>query len=334
MAGNIPTIPGTSPVQDIQIGTKMDSRYQQAAIGATADVFSSAMGVVQDYELRKQKAEEVAGFNQASIVLNKATADYQHGLKTMKDQDIVPKWQEQAQKTKDELLQTTQGWSGPAKAKFSQTLDTWQNDSTIQFQVAGDHLASQRRKATAVAASNEFLQTGDPAYLENAKQAITSARDAGDMTPDEASMHIGALQKGLEMNQVQYGMEDDPFSMATALTDKGEDGGYKNFSAIPASQRAPLIFRANKLSNETRVATMRSFTQQIADARNNGEGLPDREALDVVAKHQGISPKWMDKLYAPPKPELDTKQYATDVVELNHMNLQDDPDGKNYARAT
>jgi hypothetical protein len=79
---------------------------------------------------------------------------------------------------------------------------------------------------------------------------------------------------------------------------------------------------------------MRGITQQIADARANNEELPDRANLDVMAKHQGISPKWMDKQFAPPKPELDTKQYASDVVELNHMNLVDDPDGKNYARAT
>ncbi len=331
---NIPTIPNTAPVQDVQIGTKVDSRFQQGVISAQANVFSEAMNVVSDYELRKQKAEEVAGFNQASITLNKATADYQHNLKTMKDQDIVPKWQETAQKVKDDLLKNTEGWSGAAKRKFSQTLDTWQNDSTIQFQVAGDHLASERRKATAIAASNEFLQTGDPAYMENAKQAITSAVQAGDMTPTEGQVHIGAMQKNLEMNQVAYGTMADPFSMYDALTAKGDGGKYENFTSIPAYQRPRLIFEATRIANGVRAETMRGFTQAVADARDANQPLPDRDQLDVIAKKQGISPKWMDKLYAAPKPELDTTQYAKDVVELNHMNLVDDPDGKNAARAT
>jgi hypothetical protein len=236
---NIPSIPNTAPVQDIQIGTKVDSRYRLAAIGAEANVFSEAMGVVSDYELRKQKAEEVAGFNSASIVLNNATSDYQHGLKAMDDKDIVPKWQEQAQKTKDELLQTTQGWSPAAKAKFGQTLDTWASDSTIQFQVAGDHLASQRRKATAIAASQEFLQTGDPAYLVNAKQAITSAQKAGDMTPDEAAMHIGVLTRGLQTNQILNGIEADPVSTLRDI----KAGQFKD---VPPKQLKQLEGVANK----------------------------------------------------------------------------------------
>ncbi len=230
---NIPTIPGSAPVQDVQIGTKVDSRFQQGVISAQANVFSEAMNVVSDYELRKQKAEEVAGFNAASITLNKATADYQHNLKTMKDQDIVPKWQETSQKVKDDLLKSTDGWSGAAKRKFSQTLDTWQNDSTIQFQVAGDHLASQRRKATAVAASQEFLQTGDESILPNAKQALTTARDAGDMTQAEYDQHVSALTRGLQTNQILNGIESDPVKTLRDI-----DAG--DFKDVPAKQLLQL----------------------------------------------------------------------------------------------
>lgn len=330
----IPSIPIPAPVSSIEQGTKIDPRSQLALIGQTADTVSTALGVISEYEQRKQKAEEVAGFNQASIVLNKATADYQHNLKTMPDKDIVPKWQEEAAKVKDSVMQNMSGWSQAAKRKMAQHLDTWASDSTIQFQVAGDHLASERRKATAVAAAHEFLQTGDPAFLENAKQAITVARDAGDFTATEASAHIGALQHGLEMNQVQINMEQDPFAMRDTLEAKDENGKYLNFTAIPASQRAPLIFRANKLSNETRVQTMREWTQMMADARNEGTAVPDRELLNPEAKRQGISPKFLDKLYAPPKPELDTAQYQKDVYELKHLDLVDDPTGKNLTRAT
>ena len=335
---NIPSIPIPAPIQTEQIGTKIDPRNQLAAIGAAGDVaaqgLNTGLGIVADYEKRKQKAEEVAGFNAASIALNQATAAYQHNLKTMKDGDIVPQWQATSQKVKDQLLTTTQGWGPEAKAKFAQTLNNWQSDSTIHFQVASDNLSSLRRKATAFAAEREFLQTGDPEDMKRAQQGLKNALDAGDMTQEEYDLHADGLQKGFEMNIVQFNMENDPFSMKAALEERGKDGKYVNFTAIPATQRPTLLFRANRLENETRAQTMRDWRQAISDARDNGTPLPDQTMMEMEAKRQGIDPGWVKKALAPPKPELDQAAYAKDVVKLNHLNLQDDPSGANLAEAT
>ncbi len=262
----IPTIPNTAPVQDVQIGTKVDSRFQQGVISAQANVFSEAMGVVSDYEQRKQKAEEAAGFNAASITLNKATADYQHNLKMMPDKDIVPQWQQTSQKVKDDLLKTTEGWSGPAKRKFSQTLDTWQSDSTIQFQVAGDHLASQRRKATAIAASQEFLQTGDESLMGNAKAALTTAKNAGDMTQAEYDQHVSALTRGLQTNQILNGIESDPVATLRDI-DAGE------FKDVPAKQLLQLKGTARRAV----VAVQNAGRDDLLQRHDAGEIIDEGE---------------------------------------------------------
>lgn len=224
---NIPTIPGTSQVESPELGVKIDPRSRLMAIGQAAETIGEGLSVISDYEQRKQKAEEVAGFNQTSIVLNKATSDYQHGLATMDDKQIVPKWEEIATKTKDEVMKNTAGWTPAAKNKLSQTLDTWTSDSTIQFQVASDHLGSQRRKATAVAASQEFLQTGDKEMLPNAMNALKAAKDAGDMTEAEYNQHVSGLTRGLETNQIMNGIASDP--QATLRDMKA--GEFKNVPA-------------------------------------------------------------------------------------------------------
>ncbi len=276
---NIPTIPNTAPVQDVQIGTKVDSRFQQGVISAQANVFSEAMGVVADYEVRKQKAEEAAGFNAASITLNKATADYQHQLKTMPDKDIVPKWQETSSKVKEDLLGQTQGWSGAAKRKFAQTLDTWQNDSTIQFQVAGDHLASQRRKATAIAASQEFLQTGDESLMPNAKAALTTARDAGDMTQAEYDQHVSSLTRGLQTNQILNGIEADPVATLRDI----EAGEFKD---VPAKQLLQLKGTARRAV----VALQNGGRDELLRRHDAGEIIDEGE-IQAMESTGAISPR-------------------------------------------
>lgn len=230
---DIPTIPGSAFIDTQTIGTKIDPRHRLAVIGATADTISQGLEVVGEYEEKKQKAEEIAAFNNASIVLNKTTADYQHRLKTIPDQQIVPQWSEIATKTKDGLLQGTHGWTPASRAKFQQHLDSWQSDSTIQFQVAGDHLASQRRKATATAAATEFLQSGDETLMPNAVSAIHAAVDAGDMAPEEGKAMIAQFPRTLQENQIRNGMEADPVA---TLKDINEG----HFKDVPPMAMATL----------------------------------------------------------------------------------------------
>lgn len=214
---NIPVIPGSSRVSSPELGVQVNAKPRLRALGQAAETFgagakavSDAAQSIADYEQHKQRAEEVASFNQASIVLNKTTEDYRHNLPTMKDQQIVPDWTKIAGTTKQQILDDSKNLSPAAQKKLSQHLDTWAGNSTIEFQVASDHLATQRRKATATAASEQFLQSGDPAFIPNATAAIKAAQNAGDITPEEADQRIAQFPRVLQENQIRNGIEADP----------------------------------------------------------------------------------------------------------------------------
>lgn len=275
---NIPTIPGTAQVESPELGVQVNPRSRLMAIGQAAETIGEGLSVISDYEQRKQKAEEVAGFNQTSIVLNKATSDYQHGLATMDDKEIVPKWEEIALKTKDEVMKNTAGWTPAAKNKLSQTLDTWASDSTIQFQVASDHLGSQRRKATAVAASQEFLQTGDKEMLPNAMNALKAAKDAGDMTEAEYNERTQGLTRGLEENQIRIGMTSDPQSTLKAM-DSGE------FKDVPPKSLHTLRGQVVKAISDQQNATRDDFTKRV-----DSHDIVSDEELDGAEQSGKISP--------------------------------------------
>ena len=111
----IPTIPGSARVPDTQIGVKRDVTPRLRALGEARQTVGKANAAVQDamgnvleYEQRKQKAWEVAAFNNAATVTNKVTQGYASQLKQAKTEEaikaIVPNWGKIASETKTNLL--------------------------------------------------------------------------------------------------------------------------------------------------------------------------------------------------------------------------------------
>lgn len=272
---NIPTIPNSQRIQDQQIGVHVGARPGLQRLQAEKDVWNSAtnavvtgMDVVQDYEERKRRAEEVAAFNKASIVMNKATEDFTHKLRTIPDQQVVPNWTAYSKQVADQAL-TASGLEGPAKTRLMQHLATWQSDSTINFQVAADMLGSQRRMSTAAAAAHEFLKSGDPATMDNAKAAVDAAVKAGDWTPEHAKLFTDQFPSVLQENQIRNGMEADPFNTL-------KDINAGKFKSVPSGPMATL-------RRQTQAAVAR---QQNAGRDDLSRRLDDGEIIDEAELKQ------------------------------------------------
>ena len=260
---NIPTIPGSARVPDQQIGTKVDVQPRLQAlgqlrktVGQAAGALDEGLSAVADYEQRKRRAEEAAFFNQTSVTLMKVTSDARHNLKKQPDQDIVPNWTATSTATK-QTIQDDPGFakmSPDAQRELKRHLDSWQGNSTAEFQVNADKLASQRRNATAVAAKNAFLKTGDPAMRTNAVAALTAAKNAGDMTKQQFDFEVAGMDEQLEKNQILNGIDNNPY----ATLKKINAGGYKNVSETDL----------NALKNQAERQT--NYVQ-----RQTGDGLID-----------------------------------------------------------
>lgn len=229
---NIPTIPGTAQAQDVGAGAKVDPRYQEQRIAAGAQTLNAGVGAVvsgvsaiADYEQKKQNAEDVAGMNQATISLNLVTSGFRSKLKQMPDKQIVPKWGEVSEDTKQKVMDSVgPNLSPQAKRVLGNHLNLWQSDATTQFQIASDELGSQRRKATAESAAHMALQSGEPEAINNATASIDAAVKAGDWTPQQADFFKAQFPRILSENQVRNGMEANPVATLNDIQSGKFDG--------------------------------------------------------------------------------------------------------------
>jgi hypothetical protein len=108
------------------------------------------------------------------------------------------------------------------------------------------------------------------------------------------------------------------------MTEKDDAGAYKYLGNLPAAARETLTFRAHKAAAETRTNTMREWAQNVADAQAGQGPMPDRETIEAEAKHQGISPKWVAKLFAPPT-ATDPHEFATAYGAVTGYDPDNDP---------
>ena len=277
----IPTIPGTAQVQDTQIGSKVNVQPRLRALGEARQAFGEAnaaiqggIGMVQDYEERKRKAEEAGFFNKTAIATMSATSTFRHGIKTMPDDQIVPNWTTAAAAVKQTQLEdpTFQKMSPKAQQALRINLDKWQGQSTGEFQVAADRLGSKRRNATAVAAKAAFLKTGDPAMKTNAVAALQGALKAGDMTKDQYDYEVKGMDEQLEKNQILNGIDSNAYSTLQDI----KAGKFKNVSEMD------LNTLRNQAERQVNYEQRTNSGDLINDYATSGVAKPDKELNEMV----------------------------------------------------
>ena len=265
----IPTIPGTAQVADTQIGSKVNVEPRLRALGQARQTFQQAdsaiqggIGLVQEYEERKRKAEEAGFFNKTSIALMSATSTFRHGIKTIPDAEIVPNWTTASAAVKQTQLEDPgfQKMSPKAQRELRMQLDKWQGQSTGEFQLAADRLGSQRRHATAIAASREFLKSGDPALVRNAETSLDAAVRVGDMTAEQADFYKAQFPGILQANQIRNGIDANAVNTLHAI----DDG---KFPDVTPNTLLSLRRQAEAQVNRNKVGAYQDIRAQQAKGR-------------------------------------------------------------------
>ena len=262
---DIPTIPGSAQVQTQAIGVKRDPTMAIRAGNAAREAFSSAAGaieqgmsVIEEYELRKRKAEEAYTFNASSLSFQKMHTDFLHNVKKQPDDQIVPNWTAATQQWKqDQLDQYGKKLSPRAMKVFQMNMDNAIGGSTAKFQVVADQLGSQRREGAAVANWNEFLKTGDPGMAAKAEGALRLAVNAGDMTQAKMDFYTSQIKPTLQKNQILNGIDNDAFA-----TLQGIKAGH--YPDVPEAELNTLRNAAEKQVNFVQRTTGMDLTNAFA----------------------------------------------------------------------
>jgi len=320
---NIPTIPGSARIQTIPIGVKQDAGPTEQRLSAVRGAFQAAggavadaAGAVADYEQKKQKAEEVAAFNQASILTRKTTSAFRDSLRNNpNDQQWLENWQQTSNATRQQILADPRV-KGPVRVKMMQTLDEWQGTTSAEFQTAADVAGSERRKRIGLLAADEALKDGNE---KAATAAIDGLVRTGDMWKEDAEAKKKTFTATIQENQIRTGMASNPVQ-----TLKDIDGG--KFGGIP---KGPLT-------------TLRRETQaQIARQQNAGRDdilkrMDDGEVVnedELKAKEQtgDISPEGAKSIRARvtqnnlKTAEQDQKNQMSEVQDYD-LTAEKDPD--------
>lgn len=226
---NIPTIPSVGPIQDPNIGVKVDSgptqqRFRAAsqAIGAAGGAVEEGLMQIADYEHRKQQANEAAFFTKSFITWDKTTASFAKAAKGLDPQDIVPQWSDQVAALKNQTQ------DDPEYARMTKAAQNKLNDhfeqvtagATAGFQMESDVRQSAQRWSTALAGVNQSLTT-DPENMDRPMAMLKQQR--GDAPAGQYEHMVAQLPSMAAIHQIINGSENNAPKTLAAM----EAGQFK-----------------------------------------------------------------------------------------------------------
>jgi len=282
MPENIPTIPGNAPVQSQASAVKRDptmalraGNAARGAIQSAQGAIDTGLGVIADYEERKRKMQEGAFFNDAGLIMMKATADYTSQLKGMKSDDITKNWAGISQSVKQTILdkEDIKKLSPNALKLLNLRMDTWQGKTSGHFEEYSGKKAVTEAQSSAHAMSQEALKTGNPDMMDAAKGAIDIAVKTGAWTPAQGKAITDQFPIVLERNQILNGIDNDAY----ATLQKIDSGGYKK---VPETELNTLRNAAEKQVN---FVQRTSAGDAINDFSMSGIPKTDKELSDMKA---------------------------------------------------
>ena len=314
---NIPTIPGSARVQDVQIGAKRNVGPQLQALGQVSKVAGAAdsaiqqgLSVVADYEERKRKAEEVYVTNMASLSFQKLQTDYQHQAETMPDEEIVKNWNETASAWKqDTINQYAPKLSPRAKQALTIFADKGIGSATAGFQEMADLRAHKRRESAAVSNAMEFLKSGNPDKMAQADKALTLAVNAQDMTPEKADYYRSQFPSVLQQNQIRNGIEKN-----AAKTVHDIDDG--KFDKVPENTLLSLRRQAEAQWNKNKVAKYQDIRKQQSEGK-----VFTRDELNKMADADDISGSSIDPILKAQKGDVPDDEVQANISKVHDMIL-------------
>jgi hypothetical protein len=284
-----------------------------------------AVAGVGELAVRVKRATDTAYVIGAQTKLEAAQADFQTWTKTQPDTST---WQdEHAARMQAAVTDVDDGGKNlapDAQLHLKTLTGQWQTRGASEL----NRLATNQNIINAQGTINEAVdQSITSNDVTGAHAAIDNGVATGIIHPNMGVALKKKVTVGVATNQANAAMEQDPFTVTEQLTAKDDGGNYVNFQGLPQAARATMQFRASKLANETRAATVREWATQIRQAQDDGSMMPDEDGVRAEAARQGIAPKTIDRLYAVPKVKTgtDAKEFAETYSAIMAYSPGDDP---------
>ena len=278
---NIPTIPGTSEVQDQSIGVKVDPTLGLQLQGQVAKSFGSAINTIIDYEDRKQKAEEVYVQNTATLSFHKMAADFREKINSNQfadDRDIVPEWENNVKDWEAQNAPLFERLTPQAKVHMKGAFDLGVVDTTAEFKHAADQQQLKRTVKSHIATGKLLKESGDQNQLEAYKKQTEQMQADGMLSQEQADYELSTADRDFETANVFRTITGASQAARIKLRDDLANDKFKHLDP-KVTQRAIV-----ENNNAITVSQRNKLNALSTEADKNPLGVPDmtkaKDALD------------------------------------------------------
>lgn len=295
----------------------------QAAAGTRlGGAIAGALDPTTDLAVRVKQATDSAFITRAETSMQVAHSDFENWTKTNPDPTT---WDAELSsrigETKEGIMEGAKALSPRAQLMLNATVDHWETSTKSQTQIQATEQSLNIANASFTDAINAATTNNDIAAV---KQTVDKGVALGVFHPKQGELMLKRATAQVNANVANAMIETDPFNTEKKLAEKDEAGNHAAFPNMNATQRETLVFRAHKAAVETRANTQKEWASQVADAQAGNSAMPDREAIDAEAAHQGISPKWVANLFKPPQ-STDPHEFAKAYTAVSGYDASTDP---------
>lgn len=211
-----------------------------------------------------------------------------------------------------------------AKLRLKTTLTGWETTTRARVQLQ----ATEQNLNIAQASFKDFIEQAAvnndlPAIEAKVKEGVA----AGIFHPAAGQSILKRARVQVATNVANAMIEADPFDAEKRINAKNDAGEYENLSGLSDTARQTLYFRAHKMASEVRSNTQREWATAIGEWQAGRAPMPDKEAMEQEAAHQGISPKWLERQFKTPEP-LNPQDFADAYIAISNYDQSADPSAK------
>lgn len=308
-----------------------------AGLGQAGERMGEAVQGLGDLGFRVKNATDAAYIAKSQAALQMAHTDFESWQKENPDTGTwADEYKSRIDPVVSQIKDGSRTLSPMARFRLNTDLGTTQMQMGARLRQATTQQNIVNAQGDFTLARNSVLadQTISPNDRKAHLDALTDeAVGHGIFSPQRGAMLKKQDTARIAQDTVSQLIMADPFAARRAL----QDPESKAFDTLTTHAKVMAEFEANKAANQTRAATMKDWavqmgqTGRVVDAQGNEMSM---EQINAVAAHQEIAPKWVAKLLAPPPKEFDAPSFAAARNEIMTLDLTNDPQSENHARAT
>lgn len=279
-----------SPTLTQPVRANTDMYAGEAAAGRA---IGSGIEEAGDLAFRIKNAQDAAFITRSQTAMEGESLAFQSWTKQNPDPSTwEPELQERIAKVKDGIGESSSSLSPLAKQRLDLVTNQWETRTTRGMQLQ----ATEQSLSNAQADSNEYISLATTNNdLPAIQQKLEDDVKAGIRRPIVAQHILQKSRTQILTNTVNGMIDNDPFTTEKVL---GDD---TSFPSMNATLKESLKLRAHRAAEQTRTNTMKGMAQGVF-AMQNGTGPDvDKDELLATAEHQGINPKYVEKLFKPAK---------------------------------